>query len=235
MPDVRAIASVDVRGGAPASRETDLLAPWRPVDRIDALVLAGGSAFGLGTAHGVVEALAARGLGHKTSGGNVPIVPAAAVFDLPFAGTDENGIPHHPPVEAGVLAYAAATATPEWGCVGAGRGATVGKQAGRVHASPGGIGAACLGLGPVQLGAVAAVNALGDVVDAAGTVVSGCRAGPEVPRSLTADRLMEGDADAVTPLENTTLVALLTDAPLDKAGAFRIAIAGHDGLGRAIR
>lgn len=234
VPEVRATASVDVRGGAPASRETDLLAPWRLVDRIDALVLSGGSALGLGTAHGVVEALAARGLGHRTSGGNVPIVPAAALFDLPVAGTDKDGVPHHPPVEAGALAYAAATATPEWGSVGAGRGATVGKQAGATHASRGGIGAACLELGPVHLGAVAAVNALGDVVDATGSVISGCGAGPEVPRALTADRLEEGGT-GLEPLENTTLVALLTDAPLDKAGAFRIAIAGHDGLGLAIR
>lgn len=235
VPETRAISSADVRGGAPASREVDLLAPWRTVDRIDALVFTGGSAYGLGTAHGVVEALAAAGLGHPTSGGPVPIVPAAAIFDLPLAGRDDDGIPVHPPVWAGRSAYEAATEMPGWGQVGVGRGATVGKVAGDDFAQPGGVGAACLEIGPVRLGAVAAVNSLGDVTEPDGEVIAGCIADPEVPRRFDPERLTEAEPREASPIENTTLVALLTDAAIDKVGAYRVAVAGHDGLGTAIR
>lgn len=235
VPEARAISSAEVRGGAPASREVDLLAPWRTVDKVDALVLTGGSAFGLGTAHGVVEALAARGLGHPTSGGPVPIVPAAAIFDLPLAGRDDDGIPVHPPVWAGRSAYEAASERPEWGQVGVGCGATVGKVAGADFAQPGGVGAACLEIGPVRLGAVAAVNSLGDVTGPDGDVIAGCVADPRVPRRFDPERLTEAEPGVASPIENTTLVAVLTDATIDKVGAYRVAVAGHDGLGMAVR
>src|SRR5262245_35967733 len=132
------VASADVRGGAPATREIDLLEPSRTVSRIDALVFAGGSAFGLAAADGVMRYLAARGEGYPTAGGPVPIVPAAGVFDLTAPGRA------HPTARDGErAAEVAARGEPlPTGRVGAGAGATVGKWRGRGHAVPGGIGVA---------------------------------------------------------------------------------------------
>ena len=153
-------ASVEVRGGAPGTRETDLLAPGRLVERIDAILLAGGSAFGLAAADGVVRWLHERGRGHPTAVMPVPIVPAAIIYDL------NVGAPSWPNGDAGYAAVAAAGVAFERGCVGAGVGATVGKFAPGGTPMKSGLGTASLhGPSGLRVGALAVVNALGNVVD----------------------------------------------------------------------
>lgn len=217
VPDDAAVAAVDVRGNAPATRETDVLAPWRLVERADAVVLSGGSAFGLGTAHTVAEALARRGRGVDTPAGPVPIVPAACVFDLvASAGT-------WPPPEAGVEALEAATPSPQWGSVGAGAGATVGKIHGAEWSVPGGIGAAVSTAGGVAVGAIVVANALGDVVDDHCEPIAASRAAP-------------GSAP-VAPIagSNTTVGVVTVDAALSTCEAHVVAQVAHDGFARCLR
>src|SRR4051812_44383656 len=154
------VGSAEVRGGAPATRETDLLDPTRTVARVDAIVFSGGSAFGLAATDGVMRYLAERGQGFATAGGPVPIVPAACIFDL----VDAAG---SPPGAADGYAAAVAAARDEsleTGRVGAGAGATVAKWRGRDGAVPGGLGVASTAVDGVHVGALAVVNALGDVV-----------------------------------------------------------------------
>jgi L-aminopeptidase/D-esterase-like protein len=213
------IGSGEVRGSAPATRETDLLAPGRLVDRVDAVVLSGGSAFGLAAADGVVRWLAERGQGYPTSGGPVPIVVGAAIYDLPASGGEKPG------ADAG---YAAAVAAERGellasGAVGAGKAATVGKWQGAEYAVPGGVGTASIGLAGCTIGALAVVNALGDVIGEDGKVLAGSGRGPET-----------AFPDA-RPFENTTLVVVATDAPLGRTECFLLAQAGHDGMARALR
>ena len=153
-------ASVDVRGGAPGTRETDLLAPGRLVERVDAIVLSGGSAFGLAAAQGTVQWLYEHGRGFPTGVVPVPIVPAAIIFDLWL------GRPEWPGPEAGYAATAAASPLFETGCVGAGTGATIGKFAGLAAAMKSGIGTASLTtVDGLVVAALMVVNALGSVVD----------------------------------------------------------------------
>jgi L-aminopeptidase/D-esterase-like protein len=231
LPPEGTIGSGEVRGGAPASREVALLEPGRTVSRVDAVVLAGGSAFGLATADGVMRFLAEQGRGFPTAGGPVPIVPAACVFDLV-----ESAIP--PGAEQGYAAAQAAvgdsTAT---GRVGAGRGATVGKWRGREHAVPGGFGAAVSAVGDALVVAFAVVNAVGDVVAADGSVLAGSTAAPDAP-AFPADAPFEeqGAAEhgAGPDGTNTTLVVVVTDAICDKAGCSLLAQSAHDGLARAL-
>jgi L-aminopeptidase/D-esterase-like protein len=222
------VGSGEVRGGAPATREFALLDPTRTVARVDAVVLAGGSAFGLAAADGVMRFLAERGQGFATAGGVVPIVPAAAIFDLVESGGVAPG-----PDDGYAAAVAALTAAPlERGRVGAGRGATVGKWRGREHAVPGGFGTAQIqvedGNGVANVVALAVVNAVGDVVGPDGEVLAGSRApddGAAFPSAV-----FGADERA-----NTTLVVVATDAPLDKVGCHLVAQSAHDGLARAIR
>jgi L-aminopeptidase/D-esterase-like protein len=221
---VGAIGSVEVRGGAPATRETDLLDPMRTVARVDALVLSGGSAFGLAAADGVVRYLAERGQGFATAGGPVPIVPAACIFDLVEANAPPPGA-----ADGYDAAIAAARAEPiATGRVGAGAGATVGKWRGREGAVPGGLGVASTTIDGVQVGALAVVNALGDVVAADGTVLAGSTAPETEPGFPTPEPFEEGRA-------NTTLVVVVTDAVLDKGECFLMAQSAHDGFARALR
>jgi len=246
VPSVRGVCAVDVSGGSPATRETDLLASWRRVDRVDAIVFSGGSAYGLGAAHSVMLALAAQGQGHRTSYGFVPIVPAACIYDLFFAGVDENSVPRHPPVDAGKAAFAAATSSPEWGCVGAGAGATVGKTLGFRSAMKSGIGAAALlfdgqnfaadsacaevnGGHDLALGAIAVVNPVGDVVEDDGAVIAGCRASSYIQAKASWDSFRSQER------ENTTLVVVTTNAVLDAAACYALARTAQDGIGRAVR
>jgi L-aminopeptidase/D-esterase-like protein len=221
------VGSAEVRGGAPATRETDLLEPSRTVARIDAVVLAGGSAFGLAAADGVMRYLAERGQGFPTAGGPVPIVPAACIFDLVEAATTPPG------AEDGYRAAIAAAREPaggedETGRVGAGTGATVGKWRGREGAVPGGVGVAATTVDGARVGALAVVNALGDVVDADGTVLAGSTAPADVPAFPTPQPFEEQRA-------NTTLVVVVTDAALDKTACYLLAQSAHDGFALALR
>src|SRR4051794_24029693 len=230
-----AAASVDVRGGAPGSRETELLDPAALVERIDAIVLSGGSAFGLDAAAGVMDGLAAMGRGFAMRDVRVPIVPAAILFDLAFPGRQPwTG---EPPYRAlGRLALDRAAADFALGNAGAGRGAKAGQL-------KGGIGSASLRLtNGAIVGALVAVNSWGSVVR------------PDCGRFWAAELALPGEIDPqpplpATPLDpedfsacapslpgaNTTIAVVATDLPLDKAGCRRLAIMAQDGLAHAIR
>jgi L-aminopeptidase/D-esterase-like protein len=223
LPEEGAVASVDVRGAAPGTRETDVLHPDNMVQVAHAVLLTGGSAFGLAAADGVMQRLSERSLGVPTPGGPVPIVPAAVVFDL------ATGDPSARPVaESGYEACESAEAGKPCGSgrFGAGTGATVGKLFG--SPSPAGLGTASLRLpGGGTIGAVAVVNALGDVVDEDGSVL----AGPGTVRRLLADGLPQPPPIGA----NTTLALVATDVALTKVQAHRLAVTAHDGLAQAIR
>ena len=225
-----AVAGVDVRGSAPGTRETDLLDPVAVVQRVHAVLLAGGGAFGLDAASGVMRWLEARGRGVEMGALRVPIVPAAVLFDLPFGRPDVR-----PDAAAGEAACTAASGQPvSQGSVGAGTGATVGKIAGLEHATKGGLGSAAVQLaGGVIVGAMAAVNAAGDVVDpASGAVIAGSRL-PGGGFLRAADWLRE-HAPQVGVGQSTTLAVVATDAELTKAEAAKVAAMAHDGLARTI-
>ena len=212
------VGSGEVRGGAPASRELALLEPDRTVTRVDAVVFAGGSAFGLAAADGVMRFLAERGQGFPTSGGPVPIVVAAALFDLPVVKT--------PGAEEGWAAAvdAARGERASSGRFGAGRGATVGKWRGREYAVAGGLGTAAVREGGATVGALVACNAAGDVIGPDGRLLAGSTAPPEV-----------SPFPVPTPFEHTTLVVVATDARVTKAECHLLAQSAHDGLAQAIR
>lgn len=225
------VAGVDVRGAAPGTRETDLLEPGNLVERVHAVVLAGGSAFGLDVAGGVMRWLEGEGIGLDVGVARVPIVPAAVLFDLQLG---DSGI--RPDAEAGYAACrSAAGMPPEEGNVGAGAGATVGKVFGLQHAMKGGIGTASVTVRGVTVGALVAVNALGDVRDpASGRIIAGARS-PDGRLRDSCAALLRGE-DAHFPLAgtNTTIGVIATDARLGKAEARKLAQAGHVGLARTI-
>src|SRR5262245_25239246 len=230
-----AVAGVDVRGGAPGTRETDLLDPVNTVERVQAVVLSGGSAVGLDAAGGVVRWLEEKGKGERTSAGRVPIVPAAILFDLGLGDAKVR-----PGPDCGYRAASAATSGPvAEGCVGAGAGATVGKIAGARRAMKAGIGSAAVVLpSGLVVAALVAVNALGDVVDpASGRVVAGVRTedgrGLADARRLVREGLV-GPALLRPAAENTTLGVVATNAALTKTQATKVAQMAHDGLARAI-
>jgi L-aminopeptidase/D-esterase-like protein len=229
-----AIAGVDVRGGAPGTRETDLLDPSNTVQRVHAVVLSGGSAFGLDAASGVVRYLEERGVGFDVGVAKVPIVPAAVLFDLAV-----GDMPHvRPTAESGYRAAQAATDGPvAEGNVGAGAGATVGKIAGRARAMKGGLGTASITLPDgLTVAALVAVNAVGDVVDpATGLVIAGVRA--DDGRSLADARELlraGGYRPLVRAGENTTIGVVATNAILDKPQARKVAQMAQDGFARTI-
>jgi L-aminopeptidase/D-esterase-like protein len=235
LAETPAVASVDVRGGAPGSRETELLAQGTLVERVDAVVLSGGSAFGLDAAAGVMEWLAETGRGFAVGAVRVPIVPAAILFDLGFPG--RRAWTTEPPYRAlGRRAVMAAAKDFTLGNAGAGLGATAGRL-------KGGIGSASLVVaGGATVGAIVAVNSWGAVVR------------PDCGRLWATDLALAGEIDrqppvpggaldpedfsqcgAAIPAANTTIAAVATDAALDKAGCRRLAIMAQDGLARAIR
>jgi L-aminopeptidase/D-esterase-like protein len=229
LPDEGAVTSVEVRGAAPGTRETDLLAPGASVPVAHALVLTGGSAFGLAAADGVMRWLEGRGAGWLTPAGRVPIVPGAVLYDLAVGRADVR-----PDAASGQAAAEHALVAERCGRgrVGAGTGATVGKLFGPDLLQDGGLGTAALPL-PLPLprggvvGALAAVNAVGDVVGADGKVL----AGPG-----TVDRLLRGEDPVRRPLPgtSTTLALVATDVRLTPTQAHRLAVVAHDGLARAI-
>jgi L-aminopeptidase/D-esterase-like protein len=232
-----AVGAVDVRGAAPGTRETDLLDPANLVDQVHAVVLSGGSAFGLDAATGVVRWLDEQGIGFETGHGRVPIVPAAVLFDLPVVrpGDDPRA---RPGAEAGYAAcQAASTAPPAAGNVGAGAGACVGKLFGLERCMKGGIGNASVRVGPWVVGALVACNAVGDVIDpATGQVLAGARTADGLSLLDTQRALLAGErANRPLPGTNTTIGVVATNANLTKAQAKRLAMSAHDGLARSIR
>jgi len=227
-----ATAGVDVRGAAPGTRETDLLNPQNVIEQVHAVLLTGGSAFGLAAADGVMRWLEEHGHGVQVGPCRVPIVPAAVLFDL-WVGDARI----RPDAASGHAAcVAASTAPPAQGCVGAGTGASVGKLFGIERAMKGGIGTASLKVGAITVGALVAVNAIGDVVNPSdGRVIAGARAddGRTPLDSMAAIRegrlpaaLLEGMA--------TTIGIVATDARLTKAQTNKLASMAHDGLARSI-
>jgi L-aminopeptidase/D-esterase-like protein len=219
-----AVAGADVRGAAPGTRETDLLQPGNTVARVHAIVLSGGSAYGLAAAHGVMERLEAAGVGFPVPGGVVPIVPAAVVFDLGRGGTFSL----RPDASTGAAAYDAATDGPvAQGVVGAGTGAVVGGL-------KGGVGTASAVLeGGAVVAALVVLNAVGSAVDPATGLPHGLRSALE-GEFPPLDAAPPGQAAPPSPGTATTLAVVATDVTLDKAGAARLATMGHDGLARAI-
>jgi len=228
-----AVAGVDVRGAAPGTRETDLLAPTNLVDRVHAVLLAGGSAFGLDTAGGVMRYLEERKVGFPFGGAYVPIVPAAVLFDLPIAGKPLI----RPDATCGYeAAKSATTGAIAEGSIGAGAGATVGKFAGGGKPMKGGVGTASITLpSGLTVAAIVAVNAGGDIVDpSTGRIVAGAR-GADGNSFLDARVVMRsGSLEKPRPGENTTIGLIATNAKLTKAQARKIADMAHDGFARTI-
>ncbi len=227
-----ATGGVDVRGSAPGTRETDLLDPKNLVQQVHAVVLSGGSAFGLETATGVVRWLEERGIGYDVGVAKVPIVPAAILFDLTVGDAKIR-----PDAEAGYKACKAATTNPPAeGNVGAGAGATVGKMFGGKRAMKGGIGTASIKLPGLTVGAIVAVNAVGDVIDpTTGKLIAGARTPDGKKLQGTMAGILRGEA--LPPMlggTNTTIGLVATDAKLDKAQAQKVAEMAQDGLARTI-
>jgi L-aminopeptidase/D-esterase-like protein len=230
-----AVASVDVRGGAPATRETDLLRPENLVQQVHAIVLSGGSAYGLDSATGVMKYLEERSIGYKTRAAVVPIVPGASLIDLAFGGDAKV----RPDAACGYRAAQAASTEPvREGNVGAGAGATVGKLFGMSRAMKAGVGSASIAMPDgLVVAALVAVNAFGDIIDpATGTVVAGLRTADGRALADTRRLLREGapDAPAQGALDNTTIGVVATNARLSKAHAYKVAQMAHDGYARAI-
>lgn len=224
-----ATGGADCRGGAPGTRETDLLRPEKMMDRINAVVLTGGSAYGLASMTGVVDYLAENGIGYKSMGKTVPIVTGAVLFDL-----NQKEI-HYPDAKMGYEACKNAGKNPFCGQYGAGKGATVGKIRGLKYACKSGVGAYTVKVAGVTVTAIVAVNALGDVFDAQkGAIVAGAKANDGTFID-TEKHIVSGGLLRLFAGTNTTIGCILTDAKLDKIGANKVASASHDGLARAIR
>jgi L-aminopeptidase/D-esterase-like protein len=227
-----AVAGVDVRGAAPGTRDTDLLNPINTVQTVHAIMLAGGSAFGLEAASGAMRYLEENGIGFDMRVARVPIVPAAILFDLSVGDAKIR-----PDGEAGYKACKAAAATPPAeGNVGAGAGATVGKLFGMPRAMKGGIGTSCIKLSGIKVGAIVAVNAIGDVLDPSnGKPIAGARTkdGKALVNSMAA--ILRGEA-LPPALEGgaTTIGVVATDVVLTKTQASKVAQMAHDGLARTI-
>lgn len=212
------VATAEARGAAPGTREYALLQPGMRVEQIQSILLTGGSAFGLAAADGVVRALEVDGRGHQTPLARVPLVPAAVIFDL-FPDPSVR-----PGPDQGKAAYLAANSDPvEAGLYGAGTGATVAKWRGFEHAQPGGLGSALRQVGNAQVGALAVVNALGDVFSVDGRPLTGGDHEPGPPQFQ----------DQATP--NTTLVTIATSARLSRIDLTRLVVRAHDALAVCVR
>jgi L-aminopeptidase/D-esterase-like protein len=227
-----AVGGVDVRGSAPGTRETDLLTPTNLVEKVHAVLLSGGSAFGLDAATGVVRYLEERKIGFDVGVAHVPIVPAAVLFDL---GVGDAKI--RPNAESGYKACeAASTSAPAEGNVGAGAGATVGKFFTLKRGMKSGIGTASLKVAGMTVGAIVAVNAVGDIVDpATGKPIAGARTEDGKKLLNTREAILRGDLPASLKTGTATTIGVIaTDAVLTKAQAQKIAQMAHDGLARSI-
>jgi len=235
-----AAAGISQRGAAPGTRETDLLDPLNMVEKVNAIVLSGGSAFGLDAAQGVMRYLEEKNIGYKTSAGVVPIVPAAVIFDLSFVADPKT----RPTADCGYQAATSASNGPvREGNVGVGAGATVGKLGGfernpsdRRLPMKSGVGSASITLpSGLVVGAIVVVNAVGDIIDpTTGHVVAGVR---NANGTLADARKLLRNGASITPPragENTTLAVVATNAKLTKVQAGRLALMADDGLARAI-
>jgi L-aminopeptidase/D-esterase-like protein len=225
-------AGVDVRGGGPGTRETDVIGALAGTSEVTAVVLAGGSAFGLAAADGAVRWLEERGRGYRTAGGLVPIVPAAVIYDLV-----EGDPGARPGPDAGYAACeAAARGVPERGRVGAGSGAAVGKILGRERSTPTGVGYAAARSGRGEtVAALAVVNAFGDVLGEGGQLAGPRGDDGEVRSTAELLAAMDEMPDWTQVEErNTTLVCVMTDAPLDKPACSRVARMASGGVARAV-
>jgi L-aminopeptidase/D-esterase-like protein len=238
-----AVAGVDVRGGAPGTRETDLLNPVNLVEKVHAVVLAGGSAFGLDAASGVMRYLDENGIGFDTGAGKVPIVPAAILFDLNLGRGDVR-----PDAEMGYRAAASASSdVPAEGNVGAGTGASIGKIFGPKSAMKAGIGTASMHAGGLIVGALVAVNAFGDVIDSqTGQIIAGARSTNLGPLKLGQEGYFGDTLEIMKTFigrtvlgfatkANTVIGVVATNANLTKAEATKVAQMAQDGLARSIR
>ena len=212
-----AVGGVDVRGAAPGTRETELLRPAMLVERVHAVLLTGGSAFGLDAAGGVMRFLEERGKGFAIGPALVPIVPAAVIFDL-LVGDPRA----RPGADEGYAACAAASRAPAQGAVGAGTGATVAKAGSRDQTRPGGVGVASARAGPALVTAVMVANGVGGVWD------------DDLHEWIAPLRAWDG-ASNLFPAANTTIGVIVTDAKLTKNEANRVATVAHDGIARAVR
>ena len=227
-----ASAGVDVRGGAPGTRETDLLDPVNHVEKIHGVLLSGGSAYGLDAAAGVMAYLEERGSGFDVGVARVPIVAGAVLFDL------NCGDPRTRPDKAmGYEACRNSTQALRQGSVGAGTGATVGKMLGMEKAMKGGFGSVCFKLGDLLLGAVVAVNCLGDVVDSeSGRIVAGARCMKSGTLLDCEASLLANYQSGFDPFKgNTTIGCIISNARLNKAEAKKLAGIAHNGYARSIR
>jgi len=229
-----AVAGVDVRGGGPGTRETDLLRPEMSVKQVHAVVLSGGSAYGLAAADGVMRYLEEKGIGYRVGPAVVPIVPAAILFDLRVGDPSIR-----PDASSGRQAAQAATSDPvAQGNVGAGAGATVGKLFGPGRAMKGGLGSASIELpGGLVVGALAVVNAVGDVVDPdTGALLAGARTadGKALANSMEQIRNGHGFSEPAEA-QNTTIGVVAANVTWTQSQATKVAQMAHDGLARAIR
>jgi len=228
------IGGVDQRGGAPGTRETDLLRPMHLVEQVDAVTLSGGSAFGLATADGVMRYLLEHDQGYRSSAGFiVPIVPAAILFDLAIGDGTVR-----PDAAMGYAACETATDEPvAQGSVGAGTGCRIGAMRGNEYATKGGIGSASIELADgVVVAALVAVNAVGDVLAEDGTILAGLRDGSQFVGMLNVLRMMPNSARPPSAsTENTVIGVVATNARLTKDDVNKVAQMAHDGLARAVR
>lgn len=238
-----AVAGVDVRGGAPGSRETDLLDPTALVQRVHAVLLAGGSAFGLNAAQGVMRYLEEHKIGFKVGASVVPIVPSAIIFDLGLGSKDVR-----PDADMGYRACSAArTGVVAEGNVGAGTGASIGKLFGTALAMKAGLGTASIKVGPMVVGAIVVLNSLGDVLDpSTGRLVAGLRSGRLGPLRVGGTQYLADTLKAMRTLPgrtalgfaqpaNTAIGVVATNVSLTKTQCTQVAQMAHDGLARAIR
>lgn len=228
MSKAGAMGGCDCRGGGPGTRETDLLRPEKMMDKVNAVVLTGGSAYGLASCTGVMEYFKSQNLGYKTQGKVVPIVCGAVIYDL------NQKEYHYPTAEYGLKACENADKTAVFGNVGVGKGATVGKIRGLKNACKSGVGAYTVKVAGVTVTAVVAVNALGDVVDEKGNIIAGAK-GANGSFVDTEKVLASADVKKLLFGTNTTIGCILTDAKLSKVEANKLASISHNGLARAIR
>ena len=225
-----AVPGVCVRGGAPGTRETDLMKPGELVESVNAIMLTGGSAFGLDAATGMMDLLRRRGAGLDVGVARVPIVGGAVLFDLGVGASDVR-----PDAQMGRLALMLAGDDRRQGLIGAGMGASVGKFAPGAIPERSGLGSASIELGGVVIGAIAAVNAGGDIYDPySGEFLAGGHDAQGAPRPVV-DALMGGAASRGSAGGNTTIAVVATNARLDKAQTNRLAAVAQDGFARAIR
>lgn len=229
------VGGVDQRGGAPGTRETDLLRPTHHVNTVNAVVLSGGSAFGLASADGAIRYLEERGEGYRSGAGFiVPIVPAAIIFDL---SVGQPGV--RPDAQMGYEACVAASDDPvQQGTVGAGTGCRVGAMHGNAHATKGGVGSACVWIDDaLVVAALVVVNAVGDVIDEQGQIIAGLREAPDSDRFVGMLEALR----AVARLrerpnrENTVIGVVATNAQLTKEEANKVAQMANSGVAQAVR